>query len=462
MFANTQMMGVQTPLGPGALGLARFGGTEALSRLFSFQLDVYAPNTVENVAGALLGAPVSVNLEQRHFHGICARVAQGASNTTHTPYTLEVVPKLWLLTVGRRSRSFAELSVPEIVTQVLEGQAVQLELRGGYDRRAYVVQRNESDFDFVSRLLEEEGIFYFFRHSADGHTLVVADSPESHHALPAVQFDADGERKRAETVYDWERTQELRAGKVTLRDHHFQLPDDPLEATSLLPEHLRSPATEQLEIYDYPGDYAQRFDGVDPGGGDRPSELQKLLPAAARAAELRMQAEAADAVTVAGASSVRSLAAGAAFTLERGFEGRYVLTSVTHSASRIADRLRYANTFTCIPDAVPFRPRRVTPRPVLAGTETAVVVGPPGEEVFADKYGRVRVKFHWDRSSGDDNSSTWIRVSQLATSGSFSLPEVGDEVLVAFEHGDPDRPVILGTLWNPSDPPPEREPREES
>lgn len=454
MFANTQMLGVSTALGSEGLGLTGFTGGEALSRLFSFQLELYAPNAVENVAGALLGEPISFNLEQRQFHGICSRISQGESNTTHTPYFAEVVPWLWLLTLNRNTRGFAERSVPDILQQVFDGRPVEFELQGSFEPRPYVLQRNESDFQFVSRLMEEEGIFYFFRHSTDGHRLVVANTPESFTGLPAVQFDGDGERKRAETVYAWERTQELRPGKVTVWDHCFELPTNHLEATNLLPEHLRTPATEGLELYDYPGGYADRFDGVDPGGGDRPAQLQKLFPAAARDAELRLQAEAADADTISGGSSVQSFAAGSTFGLEKRFDGRYLLTSVSHRASRAGDRLRYANSFTCIPDAVPYRPRRLTPRPVLAGTTTAVVVGPPGEEIFADKYGRVKVRFHWDRGSGGD-SSNWVRVAQPATSGFYSLPEVGDEVLVAFEHGDPDRPYVLGALWNAADMPPE-------
>jgi type VI secretion system secreted protein VgrG len=451
VFANTQLLGVKTPLGKDALGLAQFGGVEGLSRLFTYQLDLYAENGVGDVAKALLGHPLSVDLAGRPFNGICSRIAQGESSATHTRYRAEVVPWLWLHGLGRDNRVFATLTVPEIVEQVLAGRPLDLRLQGSYEKWDYVFQRNESDLAFVSRLLEDEGIWYFFAHSEEGHTLVLGDTPEAHPSLPAVQFDEDGERKREQLVHAWERTQELEPGKVTLWDHCFELPHDHLEATATLPEHLRTPATEAAEIYDYPGGYAGRFDGVDAGGGDQPAELQKLFPAAERAAALRMQAEAAGAVTVAGASSVRALAAGGTFELRGRYEGRYLLTSVSHRASRRGDRLRYANTFTCIPDAVPFRPPRATAQPFL-GPETAVVTGPPGEEVFTDKYGRVQVKFHWDRSEGQ--ASPWLRVVQPAAGG-FSLPEVGDEVLVAFEHGDPDRPYVLGSLWNPGDMPPQ-------
>lgn len=452
MFANTQLLGVTSPLGPDALGLAQFSGTEALSQLFAFRLDLVAPNEVEDVAAALLGEPLTATVDGRHFGGICSRVAQGERNSTHTRYYAEVVPWLWLHGLGRDNRGFAELSVPELVRQVLGDRPLDLRLQSRYPRRDYVFQRNESDLAFVGRLLEEEGVWYFFAHSPDGHTLVLGDSPDAHPALPAVPFDEDGERKRDERVYAWERVQELRPGRVTVRDHSFELPGDHLEATAPLPEHLRTAATDPLEVYDFPGGYAERFDGIDPGGGERPAELQKLAQAAAREASLRVQAEAAGAVTIAGASSVRALAAGATVELTGRHEGTYLLTSVSHRASRRGDRLHYANTFTCIPAGVPFRPPRSTPRPFL-GPETAVVAGPPGEEVFTDRYGRVKVRFHWGR--GEGASSPWLRVAQPAGGGFFGHPRIGQEVIVAFEHGDPDRPYVLGSLWNAGDLPPQ-------
>jgi type VI secretion system secreted protein VgrG len=345
-------------------------------------------------------------------------------------------------------------------------------LQASYERRAYVVQHNESDYDFLTRLFEEEGIYFFFEQGMEGHRLVLVDGPQGHTALEPARFDADGELKRSrESVYAWEKTQNLRSGKVTLWDHQFELPSSNLEGSALLQEAvaaggvthlLRTAAGDGLEIYDYPGGYAERFDGIDAGGGEQPAELQKLVAAAARTAELRMQAEAASALEIAGASSVRALAAGRILTLIGSgarFDGKYLITRVTHTFERRGDRVAYSNTFNCIPEGLQFRSQHTTPRPV-AGVQTAVVVGPPGGTVFADKYGRVKVRFHWDRD--DNSSSTWVRVAQPASGGSsFFLPEVEDEVLVAFEQGDPDRPYILGMLWNPSKPPPQQSPQNE-
>ena len=385
MFANTQMMGVDVGF---PAGLASFSGTEAISRLFAYELDLHAPNDAGDVVGSLLGEPVSFHLEGRHFNGICSRVSQGTPNSTHTPYRAEVVPWLWLYSLGRNSRVFTEKTVPEIVLQVLSGRAVTSRLSGTFARRPFVLQRNESDFAFVSRLMEEEGIFYFFRQNADGHVLVLGNTSDAHDHLDTVEFDDDGQLKRGESIFDWERERELVAGKVTLWDHSFELPASHLEGTKALTELVQTEATRALEVFDFPGGYAQQFDGVDPGGGDQPAQLQKLFPAATRAASLRAEELAAGAIEIAGASSVRRLTAGATVQVEKRFDGKYLLTGVSHRASRFGDRVPYENSFTCIPDAIPFRPARTTPGPDL-GVETAVVVGPPGEEVFADKYARI-------------------------------------------------------------------------
>jgi type VI secretion system secreted protein VgrG len=403
----------------------------------------------------------------RHFSGICSRVSQGGRDARFTAYELEVVPSLWLLTRKAGSRAFQGLSVPEILERELLDTNASFELRVPFERYEYVVQYGQTDFDFVSRLMEEEGIYYFFRHEAGGHTMVLADTPQSHPALPAVQFDP---KARPGTVYEWTKAQELRSGKVTLRDHNFQLPGSNLEGRALIQEsvragtvehRLRLPGSDSLEIYDYPGGYAQRFDGIDRGGDEQPGELQKLLEAAQRDAELRMQAEAASALVISGASTAPGLTAGHRFTLERHFDadGEYVLTGVQHKAEASADghRFTYGNTFTCIPAGLPYRPPRLTPKPVAPGPQPAIVVGPPGETVHADRYGRVKVQFHWDR---EESHSVWLRVAQPfagGSEGSFFLPEVGDEVLVAFEHDDVRRPYVLGRLWNTTDTPPERE-----
>ena len=467
---------VISPLGPGALTAVALTATEALSRPFSLDLEVAAPPDAPVPFDALLGRPATVTLQMpagvRHFHGIVSRFSAGGSTALGRTYHLLLEPELTRLALRRDSRIFQLLSVPEILRLVLDGVPADVELQTERQPRDRCVQFGETDFAFLSRLLEEEGIFYFFRHQADRHRLVLADSPESHPDVPApttLRFEPALARRGEPAILSWEKSQELRAGKVTLRDHEFQLPGDPLEATASLPEsvragqvehRLRVPGTEQLEVYDYPGLYAGRFDGIDRGGGEQPGELAKLAAEATRTAALRVEEQATGALTIAGASTYRNLVAGHRFVLTGHVDadGPYVLTSVQHNAWLVDAKrglLEYANTFTCIPAGVPFRPPRTTPRPSLAGVHTGVVVGPPGEVTHADRYGRVKVQFHWDRlGRGDASSSWWIRVLQHEASS--WLPEVGDEVLVAFEHGEPDRPYVLGRVYNPDRPPPER------
>jgi len=484
-----RVLSVSTPLGPNVFTLAGFTGREEISRLFSFQLDLLIDNDRDAPLDRLVGQPATVELAlpgggSRYFNGIASRVSQGARGARQTSYRAEIVPRLWLLTRTQQSRAFAHQTVPEIVRFVLgDASAVEMRLVGNYQAREYCVQYRESDFDFVSRLMEEEGIFYYFTHTQGGHTMVITDSAAGVSDIPGphvVSFDATGSGKTpAQSVFSWDKTQELRAGKVTLWDHNFQLPDDPLEGTASIRESVRAgqvthmlrvAGNDGLELYDYPGGYAKRFDGIAPGGGEQPAELQKIFAAAERTAAIRMEEEARASLVIDGASNARSFTSGHRFALEQhpNGDGAYVITRVEHTI-RVKDPntgergLQYENSFTCIPEALPFRPSRSTPRPVIAGTQTAVVVGPAGEEIFTDKYGRVKVQFHWDRQGKrDTDSSCWIRVAQPLSSagrGVFWVPEIDDEVIVAFEGGDPDRPYVLGAVFNPHRMPPPPNPQ---
>ena len=490
-----RLLKLVTPLGPDVLLLAGFDGQEAISRLFSYRLDLLAENGVEIPFEKLLGQKVSVGLElaggtTRYFGGVCCRLGQGMRDATFTAYRMEVVPEFWFLTRVAQSRIFQQASVPAILDSVLKGLAVDFELRGRYELRDYCVQYRETDFHFASRLMEEEGIAYFFRHSATGHRLVVADTPGSFAEVPAaVNFDGMGGGTRftevptaadrdgtwrgdrhEDRVQTWEKDQELRSSKYTLWDHCFELPHKHLEASRSFPDSVRAGRIEhklkfdridRLEVYDYPGEYAQRFDGIGPVGTERPEELPKIFEDGPRTAEIRMQEQAAAVVVIRGTGDRRDFSAGMRFTLARHYDadGPYLLTAVQHSAQqsntyRSGDgpTSRYTNAFTCIPAGLPFRPARTTPKPVVQGTQTAVVVGPPGAEIFPDRYGRVKVQFHWDRQGkADAGSSCWIRVGTPWAGkhwGMVHIPRVGQEVLVAFEEGDPDRPIIVGSVYN--------------
>ncbi len=335
------------------------------------------------------------------------------------------------------------------------------------------MQYRESDFAFASRLMEEEGIFYFFKHAAGSHTMVVANTPGSHPALPgknALIFETVGGGTREEDrVLAWEKSQELRSGKVTLWDHCFELPHKHLEGMHQIQDSvaagksshkLKLSANSKLELYDYPGGYAQRFDGIQPGGGDRPADIQKIFQDNLRTAEVRMQEQAAASVLVNAASNCRQIVSGHTFTLERHFDGdgSWVVYEVEHVANDAADlrsgvgSFSYRNNFSCFPAGLPFRPPRLTPVPTVHGTQTAVVVGPPGEEIFTDKYWRIKIQFHWDREGKkDSDSSCWVRVVTPWAGkqwGAIHIPRIGQEVVVDFLEGDPDQPIVIGSVYN--------------
>lgn len=478
-------LSVSTPLGTDVLLLQRFSGEEAVSKLFRFELEMLAESTATVKFDSILGQGVTVTLvapadgSKRYFNGIVSRFSQGGrrpsaqGGATFTVYRAEVVPKLWMLTRNQQSRIFQQIAVPDILKKVLTGLDVSYQLQGNYLPRDYCVQYRETDFAFASRLMEEEGIFYFFTHKDGSHQMVVADTPQSFPDVPGptslIYETFEGGTRTEDRVHRWEKSQAIRSGKYRLWDYCFELPGKNLEATKptldsvqvgTVNHKLKVGGNDRLEIYDYPGLYAQRFDGVDPGGGDRSSDVQHIFKDNERTVGIRMQEEAAAAILLEGESTCRQLAAGGKFSLTRHFDGDgpYVVTGVEHLASAgeaytlgNADA-SYLNNFECIPAALPYRPERTIPRPRIDGTQTAVVVGNEGDEIFTDKYGRIKVQFPWDRQGKKNaDSSCWIRVATPWAGkqwGIIHIPRVGHEVLIAFEEGDPDRPIVVGSVYN--------------
>lgn len=481
---------VTTPLGGTALLITGFRGAEQISHLFSFTLDLIADNATTVDFGSLIGKQFTVSAatpgksgdtEWRYLDGICAAFSEGNRNKAFTSFSAEIVPKMWLLTRQARSRIFQQVSVPDILKQVFQGYDCDYELRGKYEPREYCVQYRETDFNFASRLMEDEGIYYFFKHSKSGHTMVIADTSQSHADVPGLtsaRYEMiEGGPRKADHVYEWRKTQAVRAAKYTLWDRSFQQPTQNLEAKENIQNSvqvgtathtLKDQVNGSLEIYDFPGGYAERFDGVSPSGGDQASRLQKIFDDNRRTVKLRMEAEAVPALTVQGSSSCVNFVSGHKFSLSRHYdgEGSYVLVSVTHDAAMIdsyrsggaGGGLEYTNRFTCIPFQLPYRPERKSAVPFIAGVQTALVTGPSGKEIFIDKYGRVKVQFYWDREGKNDgNSSCWIRVGQAFAGkrwGASFWPRIGQEVLVAFLEGDPDQPVIVGSVYNAEQMPP--------
>ena len=479
MYAQTDRpMKLTTPLGPDALLLVGLQGREAISQMFHFELKTgWGDKTKLLPFDQLLGKKVTVEISpsknKRYFNGIVCKVTQGERDEDFTYYTLEVVPQLWLLDRKLCSRTFQHITVPDILKTLFTGMDVAYQIEGTFEQREYCVQYRETDLAFASRLMEEEGIFYFFKHSSSGHQMVLANTPQSHPAIPYTPTTIWQEGSNAvlelDHVFDWTKGQEIRSGKFTAWDYTFEMPTKHLDADKTITDSvtvgtvthkLKVAGNDSLELYDYPGGYASRFDGINKSGGEQPASLQNIFTDNKRTVDIRMQEEALSSLLIRGRGGHAGFTAGHTFDLTRHYSdnGKFVLTSVQHEAKQplaveqVEGGFRYANAFTCIPSTLPFRPARVTPVPSVRGVQTATVVGPSGEEIFPDKYGRVKVQFHWDRQGTDDvNSSCWVRVATFWAGpqwGAIHIPRIGQEVIVDFLEGDVNRPIIVGSVYN--------------
>lgn len=472
-----------TPKGKDYLLIEGLEAKEGLSQLFSFEVKLLHAETPGGVEPTfvdpkeMLGKQVSIELVEkdgikRYFSGMVNRFSQGIRGPRYSFYEATVVPQAWVLTQRSQSRIFQQESVPDILRKVFDGLDVKYEIQGTFNPRNYCVQYRESDWDFASRLMEEEGIFYFFVHKNGSHQMVVANTPQSHPACPQENIPfyeklPGGEEGFVGAIQSFDIGNRYQTGKFSFRDYNFELPGKRLEAdkntTFVVSDNTK------LEYYDYPGGYAKRYDGVNPGGGDQPSELQHIFEDNRRKAEIVKQEFDARYKIGYGASTSASLTAGHKFTLFNhpgaGVDGVYVLTQVHHSVDQSPSYVTdaetenpYDNQFTCIPMASPFRPARRTPKPIVHGSQTAIVVGPGGEEIFTDKYGRVKVQFHWDREGkNNESSSCWVRVAHSWAGnnwGTMFIPRIAMEVVVDFLEGDPDQPIITGCVYNPGAMPP--------
>ena len=435
MFEQTDRpMKLTTPLGPNALLLVGLQGREAISHMFHFELktawdDKNKLLPFDQLLGKKVTVEISPGQNKRYFNGIVCKVTQGERDENFTYYTLDVVPQLWLLDRKLSSRTFQHVTVPDILKTLFTGMDVAYQIEGTFKPREYCVQYRETDLAFASRLMEDEGIFYFFKHSSSGHQMVLANTPQSHPAIPYTPTTVWKEGSNAvlelDHVFDWNKGQEIRSGKFTAWDYTFEMPTKHLEADKTIIDSvtvgtvthkLKVANNDSLELYDYPGGYASRFDGINKSGGEQSSSLNDIFTDNKRTVDIRMQEEALPSLLIHGRGGHAAFTAGHTFDLTKHYSdnGKFVLTAVQHEAKQplaveqVEGGFRYANSFTCIPSALPFRPSRVTPVPSVRGVQTATVVGPAGEEIFPDKYGRVKVQFHWDRQGTDDvNSSCW-------------------------------------------------------
>lgn len=469
-----RLLELKTPLGANTLLINTLEASEEISGLFQFQLDMLADVDTKIQARSLLGKAVCISMldndngdDKRYFHGIVSHVSQGPREERFQHYHAVVVPWLWLLTLNHQSRIFQDKTVVEIVKAVfddLKSSFPDINYRDATtaDHTAldYCVQYRETDFHFVSRLMEQDGIFYFFEHTDSKHTLVLADSNSVFTPCPGnstVLYFEGGFGEREGTINYWEQQISFRSGKFSMRDHHFQLPTKSLE---VMESSKDQSASASLEVYKYPGQYALRFKNPEQRLGQVEKEGDKLV-------RIHMEEEEMQARILSGGSTRRNLRVGNKFSLSKHFsaDGQYLLTSVHHTVAQTPDYISgqtnptpYRNSFGCVAADVPVRPARSTIKPVIAGPQTATVAVKSGEESWLDKFGRVRVQFHWERKGkNNETSACWVRVAQPwagASWGAHFWPRVGQEVVVEFLEGDPDRPIITGSVYNAANMPP--------
>jgi len=466
LMAATQdghFLAIDTPLGKDELLMVSMSGTETMSRLFEYELEMASEDSSIKIPD-ILGKNVTITMDmgdgaERHFNGVVSHFSQSGSSGRFTRYQASVKPWLWFLTRTADCRIFQEMTVPDIIKQVLQehGYSGDLEdkMTGSYRTWTYCVQYRESDFNYLSRLMEQEGIYYYFSHDKGSHKLVLADSYSGHSTVSnyaEIPFYADpqGATRERDHISEWRVFQELQPTNYVLTDYDFERPKTDLETRSQV---SRQHDKADFEVFDYPGEYTEHGDGDN--------------YVSARIEEIQAGYERCE-----GAGNAKGLATGALFTLS-GFERpdqdrEYILCSTmftmdtgfyeTGAGGGAGADSFFQCSFTAIDAQTQYRAPRQTPKPVVQGPHTAVVVGPVGEEIWTDEYGRVKVQFHWDRlGTNDENSSCWMRVSHPWAGknwGAVAIPRIGQEVIVSFLEGDPDKPVITGRFYNADNMPP--------
>ncbi|HCO4102858.1 TPA: type VI secretion system tip protein VgrG, partial [Escherichia coli] len=444
---------------------ASLGGTETVGELFTYSIKLKTPDILNlgYVSPAanlqlkpMVGKDLCVNIEldgggKRYISGLvtAARVAghQGRS----VVYELRLEPWLKILTHTSDYKAFQNKNVVEILDEVLDEYPWPVEKRlvENYPTRAWQVQYGETDFDFVQRLMQEWGIYWWFEHSENSHTLVLADAINVHKACadsPLVCYYQKGLKLDKEFIHTITANESLRSGQWVLNDFDFMKPRSLLKSTVANP---RETGLAEYEHYEWPGDYFTKSEG-------------EMLT------RIRMEEQRSPGSRVQGSGNIRTLMTGFTFTLENyptaEVNREYLLVQTTlfiqdnaqHSGQE--QHFSYSTSFELHPTSEVYRPQRTLSKPHTKGPQSAIVTGPAGQEIWTDKYGRVKVQFGWDRyGKNDENSSCWVRVSYPWAGkgfGGIQIPRIGQEVLVDFKNGDPDLPIIVGRTYNQDTMPP--------
>ncbi len=453
---------IATPLGEDVLLFYRMQGSEKLGALFEYELEMLSENAAID-PDKLLGENITVGVQLldsqwRYFNGYVARFGQYELSDGFSVYRATLRPWLWFLSRAANCRIFQQKNVPDIIKQVFRDQGfsdLQDKLSGSYAVREYCVQYRETDLNFASRLMEEEGIYYYFTHENGKHHLVLADSPSAHDKFPGYETipyhpnRGDTDKTRTDHIHEWTYSHGIQPGAHVLTDYDFKKPKADLMVKSAMKMHH---AHAGYERFDYPGRYVE----IDNG--------ENLVRS--RTEERRARFESFE-----GHCNARGLGVGRLFKLtghrSEAQNRHYVIVSANYqirldsyiaSSSPVSEDDMFQCSFTCLEFTQTYRPPRKTIKSLVQGPQTAVVVGPAGDEIYTDQYGRVKVQFHWDRyGKKDENSSCWIRVAHPWAGknwGMVSLPRIGQEVVVDFLEGDPDRPLITGSVYNNSQMPP--------
>lgn len=474
-MSNRLLELTQTSLFGSEATITELMGREELSRLFEFQLTIASPKDrikPEDVIGQAMAVRIdSTTKPPRWVHGYVSHFWAGDFSSTKSgkpsrSYRVRLVPWLWFAT--RASRSFVYLpdkekkSIKEVLEVVFEHVKDYGHVQSWHSmdkasilssrKVEHCVQYRETDYNFMARTLEKYGVFYYFEHTENSHKLILSDQAQYPSAIDSeVELPKNNPGElRQDSIVQWEHAYEMVSGKWEHSDYNFTTPSMSLTGKGSKKTPLKN--NSGYELYDFPGDHATKDEG---------EEIAKR----------RLQEEEVRFDSVAGRSTCRSFAPGFGFKLTKHASCKdeenkqYLLTSVSHHATQPGgphtdqgNESMYINDFECVPRTVQYRPGRETPEPFLASVQTAKVVGPPGEEIHVDNYGRVKVRFQWDREPDNgEHHSCWMRVSQLHAGpgfGGISIPRVGEEVIVSFIEGDPDRPIVTGRVYHQESMPP--------
>jgi len=461
MSKQNRIVTVITPFGDNQLVFQNLNGQEQIGRLFEFEVDMVRDLKFGNIAvDDVLGQNITVKIElengyTRYFNGEVAQFKHLGLRNHYSCYRATLRPWLWYLTLNSNCQVFQDKSIIDIIKTVLGAYAyadVEYKLEDEYPLLDYCVQYRESDFNFISRLMEHDGVFYYFKHQKGKHTLVIADSYNACQAINGYQsipyFPAGNkENRERDHIYEWLFEGQMTAGKYTLNDFDFKSPKADLVAKKHNPgKYLHS----DQEVYDYPGKYANVAVG------------DKLV-------DKRLEEKQMPYLLKYGQGNALGLIPGMKFKLKNHYFTEencdHVIISADYQIQ--GDEIVagfgggteiFQCNFTAIEEQQVYRSERVTPKPVISGSQTAIVVGKQGEEIWTDQYGRVKVQFHWDRDGkADEKSSCWVRLSHPVAGkkwGWISLPRIGQEVIVSFLEGDPDQPLITGRVYNNDQMPP--------